>query len=89
MDELEEAPRGEGRHQADNGREHEQADKCFAPAAAVGSGETGASGIERNLPLRGRASRPAHMRASLASDPGEATIRDVAPDPSIADKPWG
>jgi anti-anti-sigma factor len=29
------------------------------------------------------------MRASLASDPGEATIRDVAPDPSIADKPLG
>src|SRR4029453_13880489 len=37
----------------------------------------------------GRASRPAHMRASLASNPGEATIRDVAPDPSIADKPLG
>ena len=29
------------------------------------------------------------MRASLASDPGEATIRDVAPDPSIADRPLG
>jgi anti-anti-sigma factor len=29
------------------------------------------------------------MRASLASDPAEATIRDVAPDPSIADKPLG
>ena len=29
------------------------------------------------------------MRASLASDPGEATIRGVAHDPSIADKPLG
>jgi anti-anti-sigma factor len=29
------------------------------------------------------------MRASLASDPGAATIRDVAPEPSIADKPLG
>ena len=29
------------------------------------------------------------MWASLASDPGEATIREVAPDPSIADKPLG
>ena len=29
------------------------------------------------------------MRASLASDPGGATIRGVAPDPSIADKPLG
>ena len=29
------------------------------------------------------------MRASLASDPGNATIRDVAPDASIADKPFG
>src|SRR3954467_11357692 len=37
----------------------------------------------------GCASRAAHMRASLASDPGEATIRGVAPDPSIADKPLG
>ena len=31
MDQLEEAPRGDGRHQADDGREHEQADKRPAP----------------------------------------------------------
>jgi anti-anti-sigma factor len=29
------------------------------------------------------------MRACLASDPGEATIRDVTHDPSIDDKPLG
>ena len=29
------------------------------------------------------------MWASLASDPGGATIRGVAPDPSIADEPLG
>lgn len=29
------------------------------------------------------------MWASLASDPGEATIRGVGPAPSIADKPLG
>ena len=31
MDQLEEAPRGDGRHQADDGREQEQADKRLAP----------------------------------------------------------
>ena len=67
MDELEEAPRGHGRHQADDGREQEQADKRPAPQEG------------RYILRRGRVRRLSVLRHQLTALNGVFEFVDERP----------